>query len=73
MIKIQKRMKKLSHIFVKLFIFIVIVTGCSEAPSSSDILTIDIVPQKYKEKIYFYQVRNLAASGEKNINKIIIH
>jgi hypothetical protein len=38
-------MKKLSHIYIEIFIFAVILTGCSEAPSSSDILTIDIVPQ----------------------------
>jgi hypothetical protein len=38
-------MKKLSHIYIKLFAILFILAGCSETQTSSDILTIDIKPQ----------------------------
>ncbi|MDR2382585.1 MAG: 6-bladed beta-propeller [Prevotellaceae bacterium] len=38
-------MKKLYHIYIKLFTFIFILTGCSGLPVSSDITTVDIKPQ----------------------------
>jgi hypothetical protein len=38
-------MKKLNHIYIKLFIFLITITGCSELPGPSDIPTVNISPQ----------------------------
>jgi hypothetical protein len=40
---VNKKMKKLNHIYINVFIFIIL-SGCSDLPLSSDILTIDITP-----------------------------